>query len=144
MKEFKYKEITEKVIGACMKVHSTLGNGFQEAIYQRALALQMNADGLIFQREANMPIYYLDVQIGERRVDFFVEEKICVELKATTKLEPLHFTITRNYLEAFNMEVGLLINFGAVSLEYRRLENPKFNPSIINHTKPSILSQKSL
>ena len=144
MKDFKYKEITEKIIGASMKVHSTLGNGFQEVIYQRALALQMAADGLGFQREANMPIYYLETQIGERRVDFFVEEKICVEIKATSMLEPAHFAQTRNYLEAFNMEVGLLINFGTVSLVYRRLENPKFNPYLINHAKPSSLSQKSI
>lgn len=144
MKEFKYKEITEKIIGAAMKVHSTLGNGFQEVIYQRALALQMETDGLGFQRESNMIIYYLETQIGERRVDFFVENKICVEIKAQTKLEPVHFAQARNYLEAFNVEIGLLINFGANSLEYRRIENPKYNPSIINHPSNSILSQKSL
>jgi GxxExxY protein len=144
MKEFKYKDITEKIIGASMKVHTTLGCGFQEVIYQRALALQMEFEGLAFQREANMPIYYLDIQIGERRVDFFVESKICVELKAVTKLEPVHFAQARNYLEAFNMEVGLLINFGTVSLEYRRLENPKFNPYLITHIKSSPLSQKSI
>ena len=144
MKELKYKEITEKIIGACMKVHSTLGTGFQEVIYQRALALQLEVDDLPFQREANMPIYYLDKQIGERRVDFFIEEKICVELKAITKLEPVHFAQARNYLEAFNMEVGLLINFGTISLEYRRLENPKYNPLLINHLLNTLLSQKSL
>lgn len=127
-----------------MKVHSALGNGFQELIYQRALALQMEADSLKYQREANMPIYYLDTQIGERRVGFFVEGKICVELKAIAKLDPVHFAQARNYLEAFNMEVGSLINFGTISLEYRRLENPKYHPSLITHTKPSPLSQKSI
>src|SRR5437763_35149 len=106
MKELKYKEITEKIIGAAMRVHSTLGNGFQEIIYQRALALQMEADGLSFQRECNMNIYYLEKQIGERRVDFFVENKICVEIKALTKLENAHFAQARNYLEAFNVEIG--------------------------------------
>jgi len=144
MKEFKYKEITEKIIGASMQVHSTLGNGFQEVIYQRALALQLEANGIAFHREANMPIYYLDTKIGERRVDFFVEEKICVELKAVAKLESAHFAQAKNYLEAFNMEVGLLINFGTISLEYRRLENPKFNPLIVNHQTNSPLSHKSL
>jgi GxxExxY protein len=104
----------------------------------------MEADGLGFQRECNMIIYYLETQIGERRVDFFVENKICVEIKAITKLENVHFAQARNYLEAFNVEIGLLINFGAISPEYRRIENPKFNPSIINHTSNTVLSQKSL
>ncbi len=144
MKEFKYKEITEKIIGAAMKVHSKLGNGFQEVIYQRALALQMEADGLGFQHECSMAIFYLETQIGERRVDFFVENKICLELKAQTKIEPVHFAQARNYLEAFNVEIGLLINFGSISLEYRRIENPKFNSSIINHPANTILSQKSI
>ena len=131
--DFKYKDITEKVIGAAMKVHTTPGNGFQEIIYQRALALQMQADNLSFIRECNMPVLYLEQQIGERRVDFFVENKICVELKAITNLESVHFAQARNYLEAFNIEIGLLINFGAVSLQFKRLANPKFNPAIINH-----------
>jgi GxxExxY protein len=134
--EFKYKDITEKIIGAAMKVHSTLGNGFQEVIYQRALALQMQCDNIFFVRECNMPIFYLYQQIGERRVDFLVENKICVELKALTKLEPVHFAQAKNYLEAFNLEIGLLINFGAISLEFKRLTNPKYNPQIINHSQP--------
>jgi len=133
--DFKYKETTEKIIGAAMKVHSTLGNGFQEIIYQRALALQMQANEIAFIRECNMPIFYLDQEIGERRVDFFVENKICVEIKAITNLESVHFAQTRNYLEAFNIEIGLLINFGSVSLQFKRLTNPKFNPSIIHHPK---------
>lgn len=128
MADFKYKEITERIIGAAMKVHSTLGNGFQELIYQRALALQMEADGLSFVRECNMTIYYLNKPIGDRRVDFFVEDKICVELKATTDLEPINFTQARNYLEAFNMEIGLLVNFASISLQFKRLENAKYKP----------------
>ena len=115
-----------------MKVHSTLGNGFQEVIYQRTLALQMQYDNISFIRECNMPILYLEQQIGERRVDFFVGDKICVELKAIINLEPVHFPQARNYLEAFNVEIGLLINFGALSLQFKRLTNPKFNPLIIN------------
>lgn len=141
--DFKYKDITEKIIGAAMKVHSTLGNGFQEIIYQRALALQMEADGITFTRECNMPIFYLEQQIGERRVDFFVDNKICVELKAITNLEPVHFAQARNYLEAFNIEIGLLINFGAISLKFKRLTNPKYNPFIIHHPQNPTYLPKS-
>jgi GxxExxY protein len=130
MSDLKYKEITQKIIGAAMKVHCTLGNGFQEVIYQRALALQMQKDGLGFIRECSMPIFYLEKNIGERRVDFFVEDKICVELKALTVLEPVHFAQARNYLEAFNIEVGLLINFGNISLAFKRIDNPKYNKNI--------------
>lgn len=138
--EFKYQDITEKIIGAAMKVHSTLGNGFQEVIYQRALALQLEHDNISFLRECNMPIFYLEKQIGERRVDFFIEEKVCVELKAIINLEPVHFAQARNYLEAFNIEIGLLINFGSVSLQFKRLTNPKYNPTIIYHPQnPSYL-----
>lgn len=143
MRELKYKGITEKIIGAAMKVHSTLGNGFQEIIYQRAMELQMEAFGLTFVRECNMQIFYLEKYIGDRRVDFFVDDKICVELKALTKLEPVHFAQSRNYLEAFNIEIGLIINFGTISLEYKRLENPKYNSTIINHPVKTILSEKS-
>lgn len=142
MKDFKFKGITEKINSASMKVNSILGNGVQEVIYQRALALQMQADVLHFRREVKMPICYLDTQIGERRVDFFVEDNIWVELKAVAKLEPIHFSQARNYLEAFNMEVGLLINSGTISFEYQRLENPKFNPYLTTHAKTSRLSKK--
>jgi GxxExxY protein len=130
MKEFKYAEITKKVIGASMKVHSTLGNGFQEVIYQRALEIEIPKWNLSFIREFSMPIFYDGIQIGERRVDFFVEGIISVELKAREVLEPTHFAQAKNYLEAYNLEVGLLINFGAASLEFKRLENLKYNPAL--------------
>ena len=126
MSELKYKDITEKIIGAAMKVHATLGNGFQEVIYQRALAIEMKLESLIFEREHNMKIYYRGEEIGERRVDFFVEKKIMVELKAITQLENVHLAQAKNYLEAYNMEVGLLINFGNTSLEFKRLQNKKY------------------
>lgn len=126
MSDYKFKEITEKIIGAAMKVHSTLGNGFQEVIYQRALEIEMSKTGLHFQRELSMPIFYDGHQIGERRVDFFVEEKIMVELKAIIQLEKVHLAQAKNYLEAYNMEVGLLINFGSISLEFKRLGNSKY------------------
>lgn len=128
MSDLKYKEITEKIIGASMKVHSALGNGFQEVIYQRALEIELQDLNIRFAREFNMPIYYKGKIIGERRVDFLVEEIISVELKAVIKLEPVHFAQARNYLEAYNLEVGLLINFGNISLEFKRLNNPKFKP----------------
>ena len=123
--EYKYSDITRKIIGAAMKVHSTLGNGFQEVIYQRALAIEMAEQGLTFQRELEMQIYYRAQEIGTRRVDFLVEDKVMVELKALTMLEDVHLAQAINYLEAYNLEIGLLINFGAKSLEYRRVINGK-------------------
>ncbi len=121
--EMKYEDITKRIIGCAMKVHSTLGNGFQEVIYQRALEIEMNLEGLKFEREKEMPIMYGEYEIGTRRVDFFVEDKIMVELKALIQLEDVHLAQGKNYLEAYNMEVGLLINFGAKSLEFKRLFN---------------------
>lgn len=123
--QYKYSDITEKIIGCAMKVHSTLGNGFQEVIYQRALAIEMGIEGLTFIRELEMPIYYYEAQIGTRRVDFFVEEKIMVELKAIIQLENVHLAQAINYLEAYHMEVGLLLNFGHTSLQFHRVKKPK-------------------
>ncbi len=124
--EYKYSELTSKIIGCAMKVHSALGNGFQEVIYQRALAIEMEVSGLAFSREHEMPIYYKQKQIGSRRVDFLVEEKISVELKAITSLEDVHLAQAINYLEAYDLEIGLLINFGSKSLMFKRLANKKF------------------
>ena len=121
--EMKYGDLTKRIIGCAMKVHSTLGNGFQEVIYQRALEIEMSIDGLKFEREKEMPVMYKGYEIGKRRVDFFVEDKIMVELKALIQLEDVHLAQGKNYLEAYNMEVGLLINFGAKSLEFKRLFN---------------------
>jgi GxxExxY protein len=121
--EYLHSDVTHKIIGAAMKVHSTLGNGFQEVIYQRALAIEMGKQGLSFQRELEMPIYYAGEDIGTRRVDFLVEGKVMVELKAATKLEDVHLAQAINYLEAYHLEIGLLLNFGSKSLEYRRLIN---------------------
>lgn len=119
--QYKYSEITKQIIGCAMKVHRTLGNGFQEVIYQRALAIEMRKLGLDFARELEMPVMYEDEQIGTRRVDFFVENKIMVELKARTQLENVHLAQALNYLEAYQIEIGLLINFGATSLQFKRL-----------------------
>lgn len=112
-----------------MEVHKILGNGFQEVIYQRALENEMTAQGLSFSREHEMPIFYKDKQIGTRRVDFLVEQVISVEIKATTKLEDVHLAQAINYLEAYNLEIGLLLNFGTKSLEFKRLINSKFKQS---------------
>lgn len=120
-----YKEVTEKIIGAAMTVHSTLGNGFQEIIYQRALEIELSLLKINFEREKEMPIFYRGQQIGTRRVDFFVDTKIMVELKAITALENVHLAQALNYLEAYNMDVGLLINFGAKSMEFKRVLNKK-------------------
>lgn len=140
MADYKYGDITEKIIGAAFRVHGTLGNGFQEVIYQRALELEFKVLNLEYSREFEMPIYYLDQQIGTRRVDFLVEGKISVELKAIIKLEDVHLAQAINYLEAYNLEIGLLINFGSKRLEFHRFTNKKFNPAIIHHP---IQSQKS-
>jgi GxxExxY protein len=132
MAELKFKEITEKIIGGAMRVHATLGNGFQEVIYQRALKIELEDSDLKVAREFCMPVYYKGRKIGERRVDFLIDEKISVELKAIIKLEPVHFAQARNYLEAYNLEVGLLLNFGSISLEFKRLENPKYKTNPIS------------
>ncbi|MFZ9847354.1 MAG: GxxExxY protein [Flavobacteriales bacterium] len=126
-------DITRKIIGCAMKVHSALGNGFQEVIYQRALAIEMQKQSLEFQREMEMTIFYDGIDIGTRRVDFFVEDKVMVELKALEKLEDVHKAQAINYCEAYNIADGLLINFGAKSLEFKRVYNkklvePKNNP----------------
>lgn len=120
-----YGDLTHKIIGCSMKVHSFLGNGFQEVIYQRALAIEMEKQGLGYSREMKMTIYYEGVDIGTRRVDFFVENKIMVEMKASIELNDHHLNQCRNYLEAYNLPVGLLINFGSRSLQYKRVYNTK-------------------
>jgi GxxExxY protein len=125
-KEYKYTDITSKIIGSAMEVHTILGNGFQEVIYQRALKKEMAIRGLSFVRECEMTIFYKEEHIGTRRVDFLVENVVCVELKAITKLEDVHIAQAINYLEAFNIEIGLLINFGSKSLEFNRFINRKF------------------
>ncbi len=117
--------LTGKVIGCAMEVHRVLGNGFQEVIYQRALAREMALQGVSFAREFEMAIMYKGDQIGTRRVDFFVEEQVMVEIKAITELQDVHLAQAINYLEAYGLEVGLLINFGSRSLEFKRVMKPR-------------------
>jgi len=109
-----------------MRVHSKLGNGFQEIIYQRSLEIEMALAGIIFEKEKEMKIFYREIEVGKRRVDFFVENLILVELKAIIEMEDVHLAQGLNYLEAYNAEIGLLINFGSKSLTYKRLLNKKF------------------
>ncbi len=122
----KFAELTSAIIGRAMQVHSTLGNGFQEVIYQRALEMELNNAEIPFEREFEMPIYYMNKQIGTRRVDFLINDTISVEIKAVTQLEDVHLAQAINYLEAYNLEVGLLINFGERSLKFKRLTNRKY------------------
>lgn len=133
-----YEDITKRIIGCAMKVHSTMGNGFQEVIYQRALAIEMEYEGLQFEREKEMEIFYRDRNIGKRRVDFFVEGKIMVELKAIIELEDVHLAQAMNYLEAYNMEIGLLINFGSKSLQFKRVHNNSLINQSNNQVNPKI------
>ena len=145
----KHEVLTHKIIGCAMKVHSTLGNarltgrqGFQEVIYQRALAIEMRKQGLAYRREMEMTIFYEGENIGTRRVDFFVEDNIMVELKALIKLNDVHLAQTMNYCQAYNLPIGLLINFGGRSLEFKRVynvnhqENKAFESQILTSNNP--------
>jgi len=138
----KHEEVTRKIIGCAMKVHSTLGNGFQEVIYQRALAIEMEKQGLGYKREMEMTIFYEGIDIGTRRVDFFVEENIMVELKAIIKLEDVHLAQAMNYCQAYNLPIGLLINFGSKSLEFKRVYNLN-HPENKDYKRNNPLIQKS-
>ena len=114
-------ELTGKIIGCAMEVHKILGNGFQEVVYQRAMAIEMARQDLAYSREHEMQIYYKGQEIGTRRVDFFVAGIVMVELKAITQIDDVHIAQAINYLEAYGLEIGLLLNFGAKSLEVRRV-----------------------
>lgn len=138
--EYEDSEITSKVIGAAMRVHTELGCGFQEVIYQRALAKELTAVGMPFQGEFEMPVLYKGEVIGTRKVDFLVEGRVSVELKAVSVLDDGHLAQAKNYLEAQNLRVGLLINFGAKSLEFKRIINSK---APMKHRSPSAESENN-
>ena len=125
--QYLHSELTGKIIGCAMEVHRALGNGFQEVIYQRALDIEMKMQGLTASREHEMDIFYKGIKIGNRRVDFFVEEKVMVEIKAVVQLDDVHLAQAINYLEAYGLEVGLLLNFGNRSLQYKRVMKPAKN-----------------
>jgi GxxExxY protein len=120
-----YRELTGKIIGCAMQVHRVLGTGFQEVIYQRALAIELEQCGMAAQRELEMPIFYRQKEIGSRRVDFLVNDTILVELKALSSLNDTHHAQIINYLEAYRLPIGLLINFGAPSLAFKRFVKTK-------------------
>jgi GxxExxY protein len=122
-----YDEVTYKINGCAMKVHRTLGNGFQEVIYQRCFAIELDKSGLLFGREIDQEIFYEGVHAGNRRADFIIENEIIVELKAIISLEDVHLAQAKNYLVAYNKPIGLLINFGSTSLQIKKVYNPKYN-----------------
>ena len=126
--DYKHSAITGKIIGCAMEVHRYLGNGFQERIYQRALAIEMSKQGLNFAVEFVMTVFYKGEYIGKRRVDFLVEDIVSVEIKARAELDDSHLNQAINYLEVYHIETGLLINFGAKSLQFKRLINSKPPP----------------
>ena len=122
-----FDKITHNIIGSAMEVHNILGNGFQEVVYQRALSIEMKLQNVEHQREFEMPLFYKGFDVGQRRVDFMVANEISVEIKAIINLEDVHLAQAINYLEAYNLQTGLLINFGAKSLQFKRLFNKKYN-----------------
>jgi GxxExxY protein len=124
------QELTHKIIGAAMEVHKQLGNGFQEVVYQRSLAIEMQLQKINFTKEQEIPLSYKGYHVGTRRVDFYVENSVMVELKAVINLEDVHLAQAINYLEAYNLEIGLLINFGSRSLQFKRVHNNKIKSSI--------------
>ena len=119
--DYKNSEITSRIIGAAFKVHNHHGNGFPEIIYQRSLEIEMSFRSIVFEKEKSIKIYYRNIEVGERCVDFLIEETVSVELKAVSCLEPAHLSQALNYLKAFKLDTGLLINFGAKKLEWKRL-----------------------
>lgn len=126
--------LTYSIIGCAMKVHNTLGCGFQEIIYQRCLAIELERAGLSYERELDQIIYYDGIDVGTRRADFVVESKVVVEIKALSMLEDVHLVQAKNYVVAYDFPLGLLINFGGQSLQHKLLFNPKtrMNSSLNN------------
>ncbi len=122
-------DCTYKILGCAMRVHNTLGNGFQEVIYQRCLAIEFRNICLHYEREKEQEIFYKGFNVGTRRADFIVEKTIMVELKALINLEDVHLAQAKNYLVAYNLPEGLLINFGSNSLQYKKVFNPRYNPA---------------
>ncbi len=121
--KYKYSDITEKIIGCSFNVHKQLGNGFPEVIYHRCLEIEFNKSGLKYKTESGVPIYYDNIEVGKRRADFVVEDNVLLEIKAMQTIEDICVSQTLNYLKAFNLEVGLLVNFGEKSLKVKRFIN---------------------
>lgn len=132
------EELTYKIIGCSMKVHNMLGNGFQEVIYQRCLAIEFKRAAINFAREIEQNIYYDGIEVGIRRADFVIEYNVIVELKAVINLEDVHLNQAKNYVVMYAFSIGLLINFGSNSLQYKKIFNPKYNPIVKNPANPPI------
>jgi len=130
-------ELTYKINGCAMKVHNTLGNGFQEVIYQRCLAIELERAGISFEREQEHTIFYEGIDVGTRRADFIIEGSVVVELKALINLEDVHLAQAKNYVVAYDKSIGLLINFGSTSLQIKKVYNPKYNPIIKKSINPA-------
>lgn len=122
-------EITYKINGCAMAVHNVLGNGFQEVIYQRCLAIEFGKAHLNYGREIEQPIFYKGQHVGTRRADFVVENQVIVEIKACMALEDVHLVQAKNYVNVYDFPIGLLINFGAVSLQFKKIFNPQYTLS---------------
>jgi GxxExxY protein len=133
--ELKYGDTTQKIIGCAMRVHSKMRNGYNEVIYSKCLQVEFEKEGLRYQKELEVPVYYDKVVVGKRRVDFMVEEKIVVELKAIAELTDQHLAQTLNYLEHYKIGIGLLINFGSKSLQFKRVINSKAETNPIHPSK---------
>ena len=125
MEEYKHSELTGKIIGCAMKVHRVIGPGFPEIIYMRCLIIELKNSGLSCEAEVERDIYYEGIKVGSRRLDLLVDNKVIIELKAVTEVEPLFYNQIINYLKIFKIEIGLLINFGNISLQYRRFANSR-------------------
>lgn len=130
-------ELSYKINGCAMKVHNTLGNGFQEVIYQRCLAIELERAGISFGREQEHTIYYEGIEVGTRRADFVIEDLVIVELKALINLEDVHLAQAKNYVVAYDRPIGLLINFGSTSLQIKKVYNPKYHPQIKKSSNPA-------
>ena len=117
-----YQELTDKILKACNRVHNELGCGFLEKVYQEALAIQMMEMRIAFEREKHLPItYHGKILKCDFYADFVVENKVIVELKAVTEMNPIFEAQIINYLKASGIKVGLLINFGVSHLQIKRL-----------------------
>jgi GxxExxY protein len=117
---YDFDDATGLIIGCALEVHRTLGPGFREIVYQRALAIELQAAGLEFEREVKVPIFYKGHQIDTRRADFVVEN-VMVEIKARSQVAPEDYVQALNYVKASGFELGLLLNFGAPRLQVKRL-----------------------
>lgn len=137
IEDLKYNDVTQKIIGCAMKVHGKMKNGYVEAVYQKCLAIEFKKIGLNFQQEVDVPIHYEGIIVGRRRVDFIIEGTIIVEIKAIATLENSHLAQAINYLESHHLQIGLLINFGSKSLQFKRLVNGQKPDAIKNPVNPS-------